>query len=70
MPRKIETDGPLVTAPIAPGMTRNDVERILIFITLARFSGNRRRTAAAIGMSLRNLQYRLLLYGAEDKWIA
>jgi DNA-binding NtrC family response regulator len=45
--------------------TLKDLERSYFLRTLERFGGNRARTAAALGISERNV-YRLIgLYGAE-----
>jgi two-component system response regulator HydG len=56
-------------SPAAPGcavpkgITLPELERLYIVDTLSRTGGNRTRTAAALGISLRTLQYRLRDYG-------
>ena len=47
------------------GMTMKEMEKELILKTLERMGGNRTRTAAALGISLRALQYRLKGYSVE-----
>jgi DNA-binding NtrC family response regulator len=56
-------------SPAAPagalpsGLTLPELERLYIVDTLVRTGGNRTRTAVALGISLRNLHYRLRDYG-------
>lgn len=45
-----------------PGQSLEDLERQHILDTLARYDGNRRDTAEALGISLRTLYYRLSQY--------
>lgn len=65
-------DLPLGTAMEAapffePGRTTlAQMERHAILETLRHFAGNRRRTAEALGISLRTLHYRLREYGLKD----
>ncbi len=47
------------------GTTLSEVERSLIFATLAHFDGHKERTAAALGVSLKTLYNRLKEYGAD-----
>lgn len=65
-------DLPLGTTPPAapffePGRTTlAQLERHAILETLRFFEGNRRKTAAALGISLRTLHYRLREYGLKE----
>jgi DNA-binding NtrC family response regulator len=52
--------------PIAPmGLPLEDLDRWYILETLRSSGGNRTKTAKALGISLRGLQYRLRRYGVE-----
>jgi two-component system, NtrC family, response regulator AtoC len=54
----------ILSVPI--GTTLAEMERSLIFATLEHFEGNKERTAAALGVSLKTLYNRLKDYGGED----
>ncbi|WP_129410160.1 helix-turn-helix domain-containing protein [Marinitoga lauensis] len=45
-----------------PTMTLEEMERELIFKTLEKYSGNKTKTAKALGIGLRTLQYKLKKY--------
>ncbi len=47
---------------VAPGTPLAEVERRLILATLERYDGDKKRTADALGMSLKTLYNRLNLY--------
>jgi two-component system, NtrC family, response regulator AtoC len=53
----------ILSVPI--GTTLAEMERSLIFATLEHFEGNKERTAAALGVSLKTLYNRLKDYGGE-----
>ena len=46
----------------APGTSLAEVERKLILATLQHFTGDKKRTAEALGMSLKTLYNRLKAY--------
>src|SRR5712692_1088612 len=48
-----------------PGLTLQELEQQYILQTLARMGQSRTRTAKLLGISLRNLQYKLRAYGQE-----
>jgi two-component system response regulator HydG len=48
-----------------PGLTLQELEQHYILQTLARVGQSRTRTAKLLGISLRNLQYKLRAYGQE-----
>jgi two-component system, NtrC family, response regulator HydG len=50
-------------AALPRGLTLPELERLYIVDTLRRTGGHRTRAAAALGISLRTLQYRLRDYG-------
>jgi len=52
--------------PIPMGTSLSDVERLMIEHTLEHNDGNRRKTAEQLGISERNLRYKIKQY-AEDK---
>jgi DNA-binding NtrC family response regulator len=54
----------ILSVPI--GTTLAEMERSLIFATLEHFEGNKERTAAALGVSLKTLYNRLKDYGGDD----
>jgi transcriptional regulator with PAS, ATPase and Fis domain len=54
------------TVAFRPGMSLSDIERIVITETLKRFSGNKTRTAAVLGISLKTLYNRLNEYRALE----
>ena len=58
-------DAPLVT--IAVGSTLEEAERALILRTLAHLGGNKQRAAEVLGISRRNLYYKLSQYGVEPR---
>ncbi len=72
--RSAATYGPSVeNAPVAedgvtfkPGMSLSEVERLVITETLKRFEGNKTRTAAILGISLKTLYNRLNEYRALE----
>lgn len=49
-----------------PGMSLSEVERLVIIETLKRFDGNKTRTAAVLGISLKTLYNRLNEYRALE----
>jgi DNA-binding NtrC family response regulator len=49
-----------------PGMSLSEVERMVIVETLKSFSGNKTRTAAVLGISLKTLYNRLNEYRALE----
>jgi two-component system, NtrC family, response regulator HydG len=51
-----------------PGMSLCAVERVVIMETLKRCGGNKTRTAAVLGISLKTLYNRLNEYRALDSW--
>lgn len=50
------------------GMSLSEVERLVIQETLKQFSGNKTRTAAVLGISLKTLYNRLNEYRALESW--
>ncbi len=72
--RSAATYGPSVEEPtfaddgvtFKPGMSLSEVERIVIKETLKRFEGNKTRTAAVLGISLKTLYNRLNEYRALE----
>jgi two-component system response regulator AtoC len=52
--------------PVSLGLTLAQVERIMIEETLAYHEGNRRKTAEQLGISERNLRYKIKQYAEED----
>jgi transcriptional regulator with PAS, ATPase and Fis domain len=58
-----QTDGAVA---FKPGMSLSEVERIVITETLKRYSGNKTRTAAVLGISLKTLYNRLNEYRALE----
>lgn len=54
-------------SPDAPPQTLEALERQQILAALARWSGNRTKAAAELGISRRTLQYRLAEYGYTDR---
>lgn len=72
--RSATTYGPKVHARPAtddvvtfrPGMSLSEIERIVIMETLKRFEGNKTRTAAVLGISLKTLYNRLNEYRALE----
>ena len=51
---------------LPPGLTLQELEQRYILQTLVRMGQNRTRTAAALGISLRGLQYKLKSYRQES----
>jgi DNA-binding NtrC family response regulator len=51
---------------LSSGLTLSELERGYIQETLDRMDGNRTRTARALGISLRGLQYKLRAHGRDD----
>lgn len=51
--------------PVSPGASLKEIEKEAIVKALADNGGNRQRTAEALGISLRTLQYRLKEYGVS-----
>lgn len=49
------------------GETLDDVEKRLIYATLAYFNGNKRRAAESLGISLKTIYNRLCLYENKDQ---
>ncbi len=60
-----QSDVPVVT--IAVGSTLEEAERALILRTLAHVGGNKQRAAEVLGISRRNLYYKLSQYGVEPQ---
>jgi DNA-binding NtrC family response regulator len=54
------------TVTFRPGMSLSEVERVVITETLRSCAGNKTRTAAVLGISLKTLYNRLNEYGALD----
>jgi DNA-binding NtrC family response regulator len=54
------------TRSLSTGLTLSELERRYIVATLARMGGNRTRTAKALGISVRGLQYKLRAHGRDD----
>ena len=52
--------------PVSIGLTLAQVERIMIEETLAYHEGNRRKTAEQLGISERNLRYKIKQYAEEE----
>ncbi len=52
---------------VSIGSTMSEVERIMIENTLMYFNGNRRVTAEKLGISERNLRYKIKQYAEEDE---
>lgn len=63
---KIATQKTVKVVPITLGITLSEVERIMIEETLIYCEGNRRKTAEQLGISERNLRYKIKQY-AEEK---
>jgi DNA-binding NtrC family response regulator len=74
--RSATTYGPRVHGAVAadetvtfrPGMSLCEVERVVIMETLKRCAGNKTRTAAVLGISLKTLYNRLNEYRALESW--
>ncbi|WP_265584064.1 helix-turn-helix domain-containing protein [Chitinimonas koreensis] len=49
------------------GTSLDEAERRIIFATLERYQGNKRRTAKVLGVSLKTLYNRLNEYAASDR---
>lgn len=62
----IPTQKTVKVVPITLGITLAEVERIMIEETLVYCDGNRRKTAEQLGISERNLRYKIKQY-AEEK---
>mgnify|MGYP001583463432 FL=1 len=59
--------GPVRANPEAPAATTlEEAERQLIAATLLRFSGQRRRTAQALGIAERTLRDKIARYGLKE----
>ena len=65
LPDEIQSSEKRAYNDIPIGMTMKEMEKELILKTLERMGGNRTRTAEALGISLRALQYRLKSYAVE-----
>jgi two-component system, NtrC family, response regulator HydG len=65
-PRVDVAGGPDVAVTFRPGMSLSEVERVVIVETLRRCSGNKTRTAAVLGISLKTLYNRLNEYRALE----
>ena len=65
LPDEIQSSEKRTYDDIPIGMTMKEMEKELILKTLERMDGNRTRTAEALGISLRALQYRLKDYAVE-----
>ena len=65
LPDEIQSSRTRTYNNIPIGMTMKEMEKELILKTLERMGGNRTRTAEALGISLRALQYRLKDYAVE-----
>ena len=65
LPDEIQSSEKRAYNDIPIGMTMKEMEKELILKTLERMDGNRTRTAEALGISLRALQYRLKSYAVE-----
>ncbi|MDE0044003.1 MAG: sigma-54 dependent transcriptional regulator, partial [Candidatus Poribacteria bacterium] len=65
LPDEIQSSRTRTYNSIPIGMTMKEMEKELILKTLERMDGNRTRTAEALGISLRALQYRLKDYAVE-----
>lgn len=65
LPDEIQSSRMRTYNNIPIGMTMKEMEKELILKTLERMGGNRTRTAKALGISLRALQYRLKDYAME-----
>ncbi len=70
LPKKMLENQPLMDTSkglfIPFGITIKDAERDLILNTLTYYEGNRRLTADSLGISIRNLQYKLKEYGLNE----
>ncbi|MDA0838579.1 MAG: sigma-54 dependent transcriptional regulator [Planctomycetota bacterium] len=62
LPEQPEQMDPDLTPPI-PGASLKELERYAIVKTLEQFEGHRAKSAAALGISVRALQYKLKEYG-------
>ena len=62
-----EHDQTAASFAIRPGMTRAEVEKLLIRQTLTHSTSNREEAAKLLGISRRSLQYKLRQYGLIDE---
>jgi two-component system NtrC family response regulator len=53
--------------PAPPPRSLAEIEQVTILATLERNHGDRQKTAAELGISLRTLQYRLKEYGMTSR---
>ena len=64
LPEEIQSNNQSEAESVPVGLTMKEMEKELILKTLERMEGNRTRTAAILGISLRSLQYKLKDYEA------
>jgi len=65
--RQCERSSPRNVMEIEIGTRLEDVERQLIYATLDRFQGNKRRAAKALGVSLKTIYNRLNEYSTDEE---